>query len=239
MIKELLNFSVDPSRYEIFRDIYINELKAFKSRSVTNMLHFYVEQIVTQNMWTADELLMASNDISIDIMFVLLKNILTHCQIEALVHGNILKEEAISTCQNVYNLISNAFKMYPLSTSILLDMNRDIQLNSGHRYEYTVRNDVQENHGLMIYYQIGLEDFNLRARLELFHQLISQPFFNQIRLAEQLAYMTFVQLKYSMSGTLGLCFTIQSAYSIHYLEERIDEFINSVEVKRKTLFSIC
>lgn len=148
---------------------------------------------------------------------------------EVLAHGNVGKEEAIQLSEKFCQKLTKNKPPCPMNPFYLYDCNRDVQLPFG-TTEFAVSNANHENHGFLLYHQVSLQNLPQQALLELMHQLISEPYFNQIRMAEQLAYVTFVTLKVTMSGTMGLNILIQSAYSLKHLQSRVDAFLESLEV---------
>lgn len=230
LLRELANFKINETRYEILRDVQQNQLKTFSTWTIRNMLNFYLDLLITPNSWSYEELLSSYGEIDIDGITRLVGHVLSHSQIEILAHGNVTREEAIALSQKVVPLfVSQSSRPFcPVNPFVLIEANRDVQLPTDVLYDFTVFNEEQTNHGFLLYYQIGLEEIGLRSRLELFHQLIYSPFFNTIRTVQQLAYVTAVSFKYTYSGTLGLYILLQTSYAISHVQSQVEVFIDSV-----------
>jgi len=182
------------------------------------------------NIWTAEELLLVFPHVDGEKAIALMKCIFANCQVETFCHGNVNKEDSIVLSKKVMHMITNGQKLCPMSDYIMFDQYRDVQLPIG-TSEMSLKHEQHESNGVIMFQQVGLQDcIKQLARLQLLHKMIQEPWFNQIRMAEQLAYVTFATLKMSSGGSMGLCFLIQSAYSLHYLESRIDAFLDSLEV---------
>ncbi|KAJ6224234.1 hypothetical protein RDWZM_002779 [Blomia tropicalis] len=228
MVNELLNFKASPKRMEIVRDIYYNGLRFLHLFPIPSILHTYLDQLLIPNLWSHDELIASFPYMNDEKLGSLMSNIFSNCRVEMLAHGNVTREEAVAISQRVYQTITQRVAICPVDLYRVMDKCRDVQLICG-TTEMSTINEQHENHGFLLFYQIGLLDLAQRARLELLHQIISEPYFNQIRMAEQLAYVTFVTQKFTYSGSVGITILIQSAYSLKYLESRVDAFIESLE----------
>ena len=235
MVNELLNFKASPKRMEIVRDIYYNGLRFLHLFPIPSILHTYLDQLLIPNLWSHDELIASFPYMNEEKLGSLMSNIFSNCRVEMLAHGNVTREEAVAISQRVYQTITQRVAICPVDLYRVMDKCRDVQLICG-TTEMSTINEQHENHGFLLFYQIGLLDLAQRARLELLHQIISEPYFNQIRMAEQLAYVTFVTQKFTYSGSVGITILIQSAYSLKYLESRVDAFIESLEVCVNNIF---
>ena len=230
LVKELINYRIDPTRYEIHRDVLQNQLKIFSTSPIRDQLNCFIDILISSNSWSNDELNASYGEITIEATQAIVLDILTCSQVEMLIYGNVTKEESIAFANKLSLLLISVKKpgLSPMNPLMMFNLNRDIQLLNDTIYEYLVSNDEQENHGIVVYYQLGLENLSLRAQLELFHQIIYSPYFNQIRMTEQLAYVLALSLKYTYSGTIGLYALIQTGYPITYVESRLEAFFNSV-----------
>ena len=98
-----------------------------------------------------------------------------------LTYGNLTAEKALALGQKVETLLwPDEFSkvqtnLLPLLNTLgtMYEAYRDIKLPADAIYELLVPNDqLESGHGTLLYYQIGPEEDNLKARPELFHQLI-------------------------------------------------------------------
>ena len=205
---------------------------------VPTILRSYLDVLLSANVWTQKELLRTFKYVNEKQMIQLMLKIFSSCKFEVLTHGNMTKKESIALSQRAYAIITGDRLPMDMNQYLMLNQYRDVQLING-TTEYSLIHDQHENHGFLLYHQVGLVDLTLEAQLELFHQIISEPYFNQIRMAEQLAYVTFVKVKFTSCGSLGLLILIQSAYSLQYIESRVDAFLESLEVSLFDLYYIC
>lgn len=230
LIEELSNYKVNPKRYKIFEDICYNTMDNFPTRPLLNQVATFRTYILGQTSWTMDELKEAMKEVSLDKVEALIHQVLSHFELEVFVHGNATNNEAIAVTRMVYDRLTTNTKYHPIDFRICYDMNREIRLPDQTIHEYRVNNSIHENNALLVYFQVGHETIELLAQMHLFNQIINEPFFNRIRMKEQLAYLTFVYVRHSWSGLLGFNIEIQSSYDLDYLEKRIQAFINNLEV---------
>lgn len=97
----------------------------------------------------------------------------------------------------------------------------------------SVKNKCETNSVIELYFQIeqekGMELTRLKALIDLFDEILEEPFFNQLRTKEQLGYVVECSPRVTYR-VLGFCFCIQSSkYNPIYLQERIDNFISGLD----------
>lgn len=230
VMQRLVDFQPSKEKLNTFVGIYRNTLESFKSRPLSALLIHFRENILMRSHWSNEELLGSVKSITKASISAILKNLLANCTIECLVHGNVTAKVALETCKKVQEIVQRVSPIIPVDVGIVFDLNRDVHLPDAQICQFDTTNEIHESHGLLIYYQVGLVECVEQAKLELFCQLIHAQFFNIIRMKEQLAYVTFCYTKTSMGGSMGLELLIQSSYTVRYLEERFEAFIESLYV---------
>jgi nardilysin len=184
-------------------------------------------QVLCKSFWDVDEKLNILNDLSLSDLTAFIPQLFTQLYIEGLCHGNILEEEAI----NISNIFKNYFSVQHLPLEMRhkelimcfpasADLIRDIK----------VKNKLETNSVVELYFQIepevGTKVINLKALMDLFDEIVEEPFFNQLRTKEQLGYVVDCSPRVTYR-ILGFCFRVQSSeYDPVYLQGRIDNFIN-------------
>uniref|UniRef100_A0A3B3DJ11 Insulin degrading enzyme n=1 Tax=Oryzias melastigma TaxID=30732 RepID=A0A3B3DJ11_ORYME len=166
-------------------------------------------------------------DVSLPRLKAFIPQLLSRLHIEALIHGNITKESALSMMQMVEDTLIEHAHIKPLLPSQLIRY-REVQVPDGGWFVYQQRNEVHNNCGIEIYYQTDMQTTHDNMLLELFCQIISEPCFNTLRTKEQLGYIVFSGPRRA-NGVQGLRFIIQSEKAPHYLESRVEAFLLSME----------
>ena len=98
---------------------------------------------------------------------------------------------------------------------------------SAHRIQCVHEDPANNNSGVLSYFQSGISHNDLRAELvnELLMQVLTQPFFNELRTDQQLGYAVFAQCC-NYRSVMGYRFVIQSdKYCPEYIINQINEFI--------------
>lgn len=173
-------------------------------------------------MWTNAEKLQELDTITAEDIQAFYPTILSHLHLEALVHGNVVQEEAESMMQTVLDIL----KPKELLPSQIVG-HRSIILPEGSKWAYQrkVEDPHNVNSGIEYLVQVGnVTQTALRARLSLLAQIAQEPCFDQLRTKEQLGYLVFSGVR-KQTGSMGMRFIVQSERDTVYLENRIEDFL--------------
>uniref|UniRef100_A0A8C5DHU0 Insulin-degrading enzyme n=1 Tax=Gouania willdenowi TaxID=441366 RepID=A0A8C5DHU0_GOUWI len=227
IIEKMATFEIDERRFEIIKEAYMRSLNNFRAEQPHQHAMYYLRLLMTEVAWTKDELREALDDVSLPRLKAFIPQLLSRLHIEALLHGNILKESALGMMQMVEDTLIEHAHTKPLLPSQLIRY-REVQVPDGGWYVYQQRNEVHNNCGIEIYYQTDMQTTHDNMLLELFCQIISEPCFNTLRTKEQLGYIVFSGPRRA-NGVQGLRFIIQSEKAPHYLESRVEAFLCTME----------
>lgn len=90
-------------------------------------------------------------------------------------------------------------------------------------------NPAEVNNGVIYHVQIGdITDQTLRARLQLFEQIVHEPAFDQLRTKEQLGYIVQTSIT-TRTGAMGWKVLVQSERDAVHVESRIEAFLNQTK----------
>ncbi|XP_050296511.1 insulin-degrading enzyme [Anthonomus grandis grandis] len=226
IMERLVNFKIDPKRFNIWKENYIRNLKNFSTEQPYQHAVYYLTVLLTEHSWTKEELLASTDQITIDRLEAFIPQILSKMHIECLIHGNANKERALQMVQIVEDALTSSNNMSPLLPRQLL-LNRELKLEDGCHYLYEKQNGVHKSSCIEVYYQCGLQSRENNVKLELFCQLIQEPCFNILRTKEQLGYIVFSGVRKS-NGVQGLRIIVQSDRHPTYLDGRIEEFLKGM-----------
>ncbi|VEN56875.1 unnamed protein product [Callosobruchus maculatus] len=226
IMEKLANFKIDPKRFHMVKDNYIRNLKNFNAEQPYQHAVYYLTVLLTEHSWTKQELLAATEFITIDRLEAFIPQVLSKMHIEAMVHGNANKQKALELVRIVEDTLTSSLSMSPLLPRQLL-LNRELKLEDGCHYSYQVENSVHRSSCIEMYYQCGLQSKEDNIKLELFAQIIQEPCFNILRTKEQLGYIVFSGIRRS-NGVQGLRIIVQSDRHPNYLDTRIEEFLENM-----------
>ena len=150
--------------------------------------------------------------------------LLRQASIQALVHGNVYKEDALK----LTDLIESTLKarslpktQWPVLRSLAFPRGTSFVFNR------TLRDPANVNHCIEYLLYFGEKsERELRAKTLLLSQMTNEPAFDQLRTKEQLGYVVFSGARVT-STTIGYRFIVQSERDPQYLESRIDNFLTT------------
>ncbi|XP_039264342.2 insulin-degrading enzyme-like [Styela clava] len=231
ILTRLTNFTIDPQRFTILKELYQRALQNFHADQPYNHSAYYCQVLRSEVVWTKTKLYEALPELTLESVSEFIPTFLSYLHFESLMHGNLTKKDA----SNITSFIEKTLKENTLTLPLLpsqLVRYRDIELPPKSAYVYKYHHEVRDNSAIQLYLQVGLQNTRDNCLLDLTSQMISEPFFNILRTKEQLGYVVHCSVTRSNS-TQGIRFIVQSEKSPNYLEARIEAFINHVE----TMFS--
>lgn len=211
ILNKLIDFKIDPKKFEVFKEEYIRNLKNYPTLPMDRLLGYYTSLITSERYWGYEELLQTADDLTVESVRQFIPHFFSRLHIEALIHGNIEKSEAIRVCDLIENQLKTGLKTKPISLSQHF-RNREIQLIDGSNFSFETINSIHETKAIQVYFQVGVQSTLSNVSLELLNQLIKEPFFNKLRTQEQLGYLTCAIIRRA-NGAQGLFeFLIQLYY---------------------------
>ncbi|XP_031249701.1 nardilysin-like [Pistacia vera] len=223
------SFLPTDERFKVVKEDMGRTLKNTNMKPLSHSSYLRL-QVLCESFYDVDEKLWVLNDLSLADLKTFIPKLLSQLFIEGICHGNLLEDEAIH--------ISNIFKSNFLVKPIPVEMRHQehvICLPSGANLvrDVSVKNKCETNSVVELYFQIeqenGIESIKLKALVDLFDEIVEEPCFNQLRTKEQLGYVVESSPRITYR-VFGFCFCVQSSkYNPIYLQERIDNFISSLQ----------
>ncbi|XP_043685976.1 insulin-degrading enzyme isoform X1 [Vespula pensylvanica] len=227
IMDRIVNFKIQPKRFEILKENYIRGLKNFGTEQPYQHAVYYLAVLLAEQVWVKDELLEATSYLTAERVLEFIPQFLSKIHIESLVHGNMTMSEAIDMVHIVESQLTKSIPhIVPLLPKQMI-LKREIKLEDGCHFLFEVENQFHKSSCTEVYYQSGLQSTKSNMLLELLTQIISEPCFNILRTKEQLGYIVFSGIRRT-NGVQGLRVIIQSDKHPKYVEKRIDEFMNTM-----------
>ncbi|XP_014469183.1 PREDICTED: uncharacterized protein LOC106741566 [Dinoponera quadriceps] len=240
ILERIANFTFDTTRFDIFKERYINYLKDFNNNSPDVQAVYYLSVLLRENAPLFDELLNISTYITVDKLEQSIPWLLSRMHVKGLIYGNITQEEAI----NIFKLIEFTLKksilnIAPLTPKELMPV-RDICLNkvtgiivyshvAGHQL-LTITTMFHEDSCTLVYYQAGVQSTKANVLLKLIVQIISMPFIQFLKDIKQLGHKVITE-RYTTEATHGLMIlVVGNKYETSYVEKKINSFIKYMSV---------
>lgn len=216
------DLEVKQERFDIKKEHLMRHLRNLDLRGPSQQIRSLTQWLNAERSWLNEEYLAEASFIKSDDIKTFIPQLLGQLHIEAFVHGNYSKADALQ----LVNTVDSIFKARPLPQSEW-PLYRCVILPHGSNYIHPrpLKDPANINHCIDYFLFLGeTTDRALRARLLLFAQLTKEAAFDQLRTKEQLGYI--VQSGAAMtSTTMGFSILIQSLKAPAELERRIEAFL--------------
>ncbi|KAG5331760.1 IDE enzyme, partial [Acromyrmex charruanus] len=229
IMDRMINFEVDPKRFEILKEKYIWRLK---SEGLTfEQLHEhavnYLVDLLEGQQWLRKELLEATTYLDVKRFKRYISQLFSKVHVQCLIHGNVTATEATDILELIeLKLITGVPNIVPLLQQKLI-LSREIKLENGCHFLFEAKNDLYKSSCTVVYYPTGLQSTESNMLLELLAQIIAEPCFNTLKTKEQLGYTVLSDIHRS-SGAQGLRIIVESDKHPQYVEKRINLFLHSM-----------
>ncbi|GAA5998202.1 hypothetical protein JCM5350_002919 [Sporobolomyces pararoseus] len=219
VLDRMLDFKVEEKLFDLVHDRLSRAYKNVKMNNPSSTADSYLRQITRQTWWSYEERLEALSGLTIDDVRQHRSTLLKQLEIDALIHGNFARKDAI-------DLLALAETKFSISASkpVKKDYHRALLLPSGSNLVHRphVPSEENVNSAASVYYQVGpTSDHELMAKLSVFSQIAKVPVFSTLRTKEQLGYIVHSAI-WELNALAGFRVIVQSERTAEYLEERIE-----------------
>ncbi|KAM0792238.1 hypothetical protein ACM66B_004933 [Microbotryomycetes sp. NB124-2] len=220
IVETIKNLKIQKDRFDLIQDQLRRAYGNYRLEQPYLHAAFWTGYLSSETAWTRDEQLAALGEITVENLQSFAKNMLSRMHIEMLVHGNMLKDEALSFCKTVESTLS-----VEALTPEELRSHRALVVPEGkHLRREPVGNPQNKNSAVEQFTYIGdIYDDAERCRLALFAWIMQEPVFDVLRAKEQLGYIVTSGIRRSIAF-MGLRVIVQSERDAAFVESRIDAF---------------
>jgi secreted Zn-dependent insulinase-like peptidase len=209
---------LDPERFEIARADLARTLKNFEQEDPYDRAIVEIPKLLIVPYWSKAEQHQALADADLSALEAFIPAFLSELEIEVLVHGNLARNDALDIGKLVTETLVGESELVELPDPVVL------ALGPG---EQAVR-EVSVAHSdsaVALYYQGRRRGYGERARVGLLSQVLSSPFYQELRTNQQLGYLVFAS-PMPMLEVPGMYFVVQSPVAGPLqLEDRIATFL--------------
>lgn len=208
-------------RFDIARQNLVDSLQnKAKNRPVEQTSEF-VQTALIEGAWSTEDKLAAAQQVTLDELESFADALLSEVDPVMLAHGNLTHAYALNLAQQVRAVVLAD------STIATVDRSRVRQLPAS---ETLVNLDVEHpDTGYTLYMQGANTGFAERARYRLLAQIISSPFYEEIRTKRQLGYLVYAT-PFEILETPALGFVVQSpTASQTEIDQAVQEFAAEFE----------
>ncbi|GAA5953870.1 hypothetical protein JCM3765_000674 [Sporobolomyces pararoseus] len=226
VVSRMKELKIDEKRFEIIKDqlrrLYVN----FSLEEPYNHVSLDASHLTQATSYTVEQKLKALDQITPSSLENHISKIFKKLHIESLLHGNLLKDEALNLSNSIESILSPSSS---LSTSelkshqaLVVPLGKTLFVRKG-------GNSENPNCAVEQFTYVGnIMNQDLRCKLNVLGQLVSEPLFDVLRAKEQLGYIVSSGPRKSI-GFMGLRVIVQSEKSPIYVEKRIDNFWEEFE----------
>lgn len=209
-------------RFDIIKERMVRKYKNWDYQQPYYQVGEFTRWILNEKGWMIHQYSEELPHITLADLKSFAPQLIQQAHVEILAHGNLYRDEA----RKIGALVESTLQPRLLPQS-QWHTRRNLILNQGTNFVF--RHDLPDpnnvNHCIEYYVHIGhVMDPLLRAKLQLFAQIVEEPSFDQLRTKEQLGYVVWSGVR-PAATTMGFRVLIQSEREPEYLERRIDAFL--------------
>ncbi|MBS3804230.1 MAG: insulinase family protein [Oleiphilaceae bacterium] len=201
ILDEVAEPKIDRQRFEIARQNVIDGLRNEAKERPVRQASQFLQSALIEGSWTTDEKLEAAQAVTLEDLRAFASQFLSKLDPVMLAHGNLTEASALNISERVKANLLNG------SETVTVTRNKVRQL-PGRETEVELQVDHPDT-GYLLYAQGNNTDYSTRAEYRLLAQLISSPFYEEIRTNQQLGYVVYATA-YEMLETPALGFIVQS-----------------------------
>ncbi|RCI06352.1 Insulinase (Peptidase M16) [Rhizopus stolonifer] len=226
VVSRMKDLKLKQDRFDMIKDEVTRDYENFFLEAPFQHATYYLSYALSNRKWTCDDLMSQLKEVELEDLKAFIPLVLSTLQTEALVHGSMEQETAISMLDHVQTILAPR----PLTPSQLVGARTAI-LPEGQHFVHAlpVHDSGEVNSSIAYYSQVcSMREIEKRCQLSLMAQIAQEPCFNQLRTQEQLGYIVFSGLK-GQHDLLGFRVVIQSERDPVYLENRVLDFLESLK----------
>lgn len=208
-------------RFDIARQNLIDSLQnKAKDRPVEQTSEF-IQTALIEDTWSTEEKLEAAKSVTLDELMSFTEALLSEVDPVLLAHGNITQAYALNLAQQINAIVLGNSEFVHVERSHVRKLpTKEMLVSLSVKHPDT---------GYTLYTQGKNTSFEERARFRLLAQIISSPFYEDIRTTRQLGYIVYAT-PFEMLETPALGFVVQSpTASQGEIDQAVREFTTGFE----------
>ncbi|KAI9740448.1 MAG: hypothetical protein M1834_005028 [Cirrosporium novae-zelandiae] len=222
VLTRLRDLEIKEERFEIMKERLSRFYRNFDYSQPYRQVTDHIRGLCSEAAWTTEQCGAEISALTSEDIRSFFPHILSQLHIEVFAHGNLRKDEALFLTDRAESILKSRVlptSQWPISRSYILPP------GSNFLYKRTLKDPANVNHCTDTCFYVGpSSDQVLRAKVELFAQLMEEPAFDQLRTKEQLGYIVFSHANVGRT-TMAFQILIQSERSAEYLDRRIDALL--------------
>lgn len=219
IVEALTSPTIRPERFAIAKDELGRRLGNAKREPPNRQTVSEVSRLLLKPHWTAERRLTAMQRLTLKDLEEFIPKLLSRIEIVALAHGNLYRRDALGFAKVLEE------KLISKSTPISVPPGQVVKLPGAKQYVRQLEIDHPDS-AITIYVQGANRSYPTRAMISLTAQILSSPFYNDLRTDKQLGYIV-VAASMPLLEVPGMVFVVQSPIADPIeLENHIERFIS-------------
>lgn len=216
------DLEIKDDRFDIVKERLSRGYRNWELQQPFTQVGDYVTWLTTEHDYVVEQLEYELPGVTAEATRLFHKQLMAQLHIEAYVHGNLYREDALKLTDMIESIIKPRIlprDQWPILRSLVFPP------GSNYLFKKRLSDPANINHCIEYHLHIGAKgDRVIRAKTQLLDQILHEPAFDQLRTKEQLGYVVFSGLRAGQT-TYGFRFIIQSERVPEHLEFRIDSFL--------------
>ena len=202
LIETLGNPVIDAERFAIIKERQLRRLRSVRLDRPYAQTMAELSRLMVDPSWTEDQQIAALETLDADDLRTFTPKLLAQMSVVALAHGNLLREDVSELAAVVKDGLLRGVEPSPEPRS------RVVALTPGASFVRDLEVDHSDS-AVTLYFQGEDKSMQSRARSSLIVQILSSPFYADLRTEKQLGYIVFAT-RSTMLEVPGISFVIQS-----------------------------
>ncbi|WP_020683295.1 insulinase family protein [Marinobacterium rhizophilum] len=218
LLAAMVKPQLDAGRFELIRRQYAQELANERNDTPYHQTTGELYNLLLPQ-WSSEQKLAALNDISLEQLQRFVPRLLAKTRLRVLSHGNRQADEALAMAQTVNQVLRhNAEVAEPVSIDV-------VQLNPQETLVQTLELEHDDS-AVTLYLQGQDTQLSTRAAYMLLGEMLSAPFYNELRTEQQLGYVVFASAL-PLLNVPGLALVVQSPVADPLtLAQKMEQFLH-------------
>ncbi len=231
LINRILLQIADPvltrQRFDIARQSLLDSLQNQAKDPPVEQISQFIQTALIEGTWSTEDKLQAARQVTLDELESFSETLLAEVDPVMLAHGNLTRAYALNLAQQIHAIVLDD------SNIVTVERSHVRRLPPG---ETDVTLDVEHpDTGYTLYMQGDNAGFAERARFRLLAQIISSPFYEEIRTNRQLGYIVYAT-PFEILETPALGFVVQSpGASAEAIDQAVSQFSKDFESRLASL----
>ncbi len=210
---------VDPRRFAIAKDELARDLKNIERETPYRQTTSEVTKLLLRPYWPEEERHAALGSLTADDLVEFVPKLLSRIYIVVLAHGNLYRTDALESTDILQQ------RLLASATPTAVPAGEVVRLPSGEEFVRMLHIDHPDS-ALTVYVQGPSKRYSTLAKTALVTQLVSTPFYNDLRTEKQLGYVVFAS-SLPVLEVPGIAFVVQSPNTgPAALKKNVDDFIS-------------